>query len=317
MRPIAITARQSHLSVFILLLTASSLSLIFSFFIQLAPIMQIGALLGTLFFAGMLAAYLRGARWPLWTTVVVAIGLDAAVILLDTRSFTPAFFIPMIIALMFTGPWSVALSGGTLLAIVLIGLPTTNNPYSSPVRLVMLVLVIAGMVVARLVLDTNARSLAAALHDAQAAQERAEQEAATARAQAADLQRERDEQQRLNSLVETLEIPSVPLAEGVLLLPIVGNLDSRRAQRLTAALLDTIAHQRTRLVILDLAGVVDVDTQVARALLNLIAAIKLLGCNAMITGIGATIATTMTHLGIDMSTIAVARSPQEALAHLQ
>jgi anti-anti-sigma factor len=113
--------------------------------------------------------------------------------------------------------------------------------------------------------------------------------------------------------VATLETPAVALAEGVLLAPVVGHLDSRRAERLTERLLREVGESRARLVVLDIAGVPAVDSAVAGALLRAVQAVRLLGCDVTITGISASIATTMTQLGISMAGVRTARTPQEAL----
>jgi anti-anti-sigma regulatory factor len=102
----------------------------------------------------------------------------------------------------------------------------------------------------------------------------------------------------------------------VLLAPIVGVIDSRRAQALTERLLTDAQYQQADTVILDLAGVALVDTQVAQALMQTTQALRLLGCGVVITGISAEIATTLTRLDFDLRGIRMARSPQEVLERL-
>ena len=63
--------------------------------------------------------------------------------------------------------------------------------------------------------------------------------------------------------MSVLETPVIAIAEGVLLAPIVGHLDSRRAGQMTKRLLDAVYAQRARAVIIDIAGVPLVDTQEA------------------------------------------------------
>jgi anti-anti-sigma factor len=105
----------------------------------------------------------------------------------------------------------------------------------------------------------------------------------------------------------------VPLADGVLFVPIVGHIDTRRAQALTNRLLQDVSAQRAHLVVLDISGVTTMDTSVARALMNTTQAIRLLGCEVTLSGISAAVAITLIHLGINLDGIATARSPQEAL----
>ncbi|MCS6842193.1 MAG: STAS domain-containing protein [Roseiflexus sp.] len=130
------------------------------------------------------------------------------------------------------------------------------------------------------------------------------------------LQQQLASERELLNLVSALETPVVSLAEGVLLAPIVGHVDSRRADMLRARLLEAVHANRTRLMILDITGVATVDTSVAQALMMTIQALRLLGCRVVVSGISATVAMTLTHLGIDMSNIETVRSPEEALERL-
>jgi anti-anti-sigma regulatory factor len=115
------------------------------------------------------------------------------------------------------------------------------------------------------------------------------------------------------SLVAQLETPTVGIADGVLLAPIVGVMDSRRAQLLSERLLQQVSAQRCRLLIFDLTGLAVVDTAVAQALLQLVQAVRLLGCEVVVTGISATVAGTITALGIDLEGVRTLRSPQDVL----
>jgi methyl-accepting chemotaxis protein len=132
-----------------------------------------------------------------------------------------------------------------------------------------------------------------------------------------ELARQNAEQQRLLELVATLETPVIPLVDGLLLAPIVGTLDSRRAQALRERLLNEVYEHHARRVILDITGVVTIDTQVAHALLDMARAVRLLGCSMTITGISAAIAMTITQLGISMGEVESANSLQEALRRFQ
>ncbi len=124
-----------------------------------------------------------------------------------------------------------------------------------------------------------------------------------------------EQQKELLDLVMTLETPVVPLADGVLLAPIVGHIDTRRAEALTKRMLQEASTQRARLVVLDIAGVSIVDTAVARALIHAVQALRLLGCDVALSGISATVAVSLIHLGVDLEHVQTVRSPQEALAN--
>ncbi len=130
------------------------------------------------------------------------------------------------------------------------------------------------------------------------------------------LEQQNAEQQRLLDLVATLETPAIAIAKGVLFAPVFGSLDSHRSQRLNERLLDEVHTRRVRKVILDITGVVTVDTQVAHSMLQLVQSLKLLGCKVVITGISASVATTITELGVELPGVETYHSPQEVLAQI-
>jgi anti-anti-sigma regulatory factor len=137
-----------------------------------------------------------------------------------------------------------------------------------------------------------------------------EMQARTLEVQAAALA---EAEQRQRELVATLETPTVAVAEGVLLAPIIGTIDSARAQQITTRILADVAAQRVNLLIIDIAGVTLIDTAVAKALIETIQAVRLLGCQVVLTGITASVATTLTQLGIALEGIQTLRSPQDVL----
>lgn len=118
----------------------------------------------------------------------------------------------------------------------------------------------------------------------------------------------------LLDLVRDLETPAIPLLDGVLLVPIVGNLDTRRTSLLQERVLDAIFRQRARAVLLDLTGVAVIDTQVAQAIQQLVAAIKLLGTQTIVTGISPQVAQTVSQLGLGFEDVQVAGRVQDGVA---
>jgi anti-anti-sigma regulatory factor len=123
-------------------------------------------------------------------------------------------------------------------------------------------------------------------------------------------------EERLRELVATLETPAVPLADGILLAPIIGTLDSRRAQSIATMLLQTVSQQRAQLLILDIGGVATVDRLVAHGLLQVAQSVKLLGCDVVLTGISASVARTLIELDINFDGLKTARSAQAVLGEL-
>ncbi|GAB4117089.1 MAG: STAS domain-containing protein [Roseiflexaceae bacterium] len=143
-----------------------------------------------------------------------------------------------------------------------------------------------------------------------AAQQHAEQQANDLIEQAETLRRT---EQQLQSLVATLETPTVPLIDGVLLAPIIGAIDSNRALNLTDRLLQDVSSKRIRLLVLDIAGVALIDTAVANTLIRIVQTVQLLGSQVVLTGVTPNVAITLTQLGVDFTRIRTARSPQEVL----
>jgi methyl-accepting chemotaxis protein len=131
-----------------------------------------------------------------------------------------------------------------------------------------------------------------------------------------ELMQQNAEQRRLLELVETLETPAISLMDGVLFAPIVGAVDSRRAQVMTGRLLHEVHERHIRQIILDISGVAMVDTQVAHELVQMVRALRLLGCNVTITGISAEVAATITQLGVSLEGVATSQSPQDVLNQL-
>ncbi|KAB8141170.1 PAS domain-containing protein [Chloroflexia bacterium SDU3-3] len=103
--------------------------------------------------------------------------------------------------------------------------------------------------------------------------------------------------------LEALSTPLIPLNDRVVVMPLVGALDSRRAQRVMDTLLEGITTHGASIALLDITGVTVVDTQVASALVRAAQAAKLLGTQVMITGIRPEVAQTLIGLGVDLSGI--------------
>lgn len=105
-----------------------------------------------------------------------------------------------------------------------------------------------------------------------------------------------------NELRET-STPIMEIWDGVLTLPIIGTLDSSRAMQIMEALLNRIAADHTRVVVMDLTGVKTIDSMVSHHLIQMVHAIQLMGAEAILTGIRPEIARALTSLNINLSTI--------------
>ncbi len=112
-----------------------------------------------------------------------------------------------------------------------------------------------------------------------------------------------------------LSTPLIPLADGLVIMPLIGSIDSRRAQQVIETLLEGVTANQARMVILDITGVPIVDTQVAAALLRAAQAVNLLGAQVVLTGIRPEIAQTLVGLGVDLSRITTRGSLQSGIAY--
>lgn len=258
------------------------------------------------------------AYWRRWEharhTLVVILTLILAFSIVEggaQQGFSHMIYAVPVLALVLTSPAWVLASALVLLAAF--AYHAGGGPYTNPIDLLIFTVTIGGMLLSRVAVD-NAQHLEVAKREAEAARALAEKREQELAAQTGELTQRNLEQQRLLSLVATLETPAIAVAEGVLLAPIVGTLDSHRADTLTRRLLHAASEHRTQKVILDIAGVATVDTQVARALLETAGALRLLGCQVVMTGISASVAITLTQLDITLAGVNVARSPQDALA---
>lgn len=91
-------------------------------------------------------------------------------------------------------------------------------------------------------------------------------------------------------LILELETPLLPVAKGVLVMPLVGRIDTPRADRIMTALLDGVVMHRARVVILDITGVPAVDDEVAAGLVRAANAVRLLGAETLLAGVGPLVA---------------------------
>lgn len=122
---------------------------------------------------------------------------------------------------------------------------------------------------------------------------------------------------------DELKKTSTPITEiwdGVLTLPIIGTLDSSRTLMVMEKLLSRIEAERARVVVMDVTGVLAIDSQVSHHLIQMIRAIGLMGARAILTGIRPEIARSLTSLNIDLGDVStrstLSEGLKEAFVHL-
>jgi rsbT co-antagonist protein RsbR len=113
--------------------------------------------------------------------------------------------------------------------------------------------------------------------------------------------------------IAELSTPLIPITDDVVVMPLIGSLDSRRVHQVLETLLQGVATSRARVAILDITGVPVVDTQVANALIRAAQAVKLLGAQVVLTGIRPEIAQTLTGLGVSLQDLITRSSLQSGI----
>jgi len=111
---------------------------------------------------------------------------------------------------------------------------------------------------------------------------------------------------RQQAEIAELSTPVVQLWRGVLALPLIGTLDSQRAQVVMESLLQRIVDTGASIAIIDITGVPTVDTLVAQHLLKTVSAARLMGADCIISGIRPQIAQTIVHLGVELNVVSKA-----------
>ncbi|HEX4646396.1 MAG TPA: PAS domain S-box protein [Verrucomicrobiae bacterium] len=104
-------------------------------------------------------------------------------------------------------------------------------------------------------------------------------------------------------ILEMATVPVVQVWEGIVLVPIIGTLDSQRTQHLMERLLQRVTETGSPVALLDITGVPTIDTQTAQHLIETISAVRLLGAEVILTGVRPVIAQTLVHLGIDLASV--------------
>ncbi len=112
-----------------------------------------------------------------------------------------------------------------------------------------------------------------------------------------------------------LQTPLIPLADGVLVMPLIGAMDDIRAQQVMETLLHGVATYNATVVILDVTGLTVADTHVVSVLLQTTKAARLLGAEMILTGVGPEIAQTLISIGIDFGGIKTPGTLQSGIAY--
>ncbi len=134
----------------------------------------------------------------------------------------------------------------------------------------------------------------------------------------AEEERERLQQETIEAqaaAIRELATPIVPIHEGIIIMPLVGSIDTRRASQIMEMLLSGISEHQASIVLIDITGVPVMDTGVANHLLEVAKAARLLGSEVIMVGIRPEVAQTIVHLGVDLTGIMTKQNLQRGLEY--
>lgn len=120
-------------------------------------------------------------------------------------------------------------------------------------------------------------------------------------------------QSELAEIVEQLSTVVITVWDRVIMLPVIGDVDIRRAQRMTERLLERIVRDKARFVILDVTGVPQIETHTADHFVKIAEAVEMLGAKCFVAGIQPAVSATLANLGVDLSKLRTTRDCRGAL----
>ncbi|UQA56176.1 PAS domain S-box protein [Polyangium aurulentum] len=116
-------------------------------------------------------------------------------------------------------------------------------------------------------------------------------------------------------MLRALSTPLIPLGEGAIVMPLVGRVTGERAERILEALAEGVVTQQARVAIVDVTGVPEMDAAVADALVRAARAIRLLGADVVLTGLGPGAARALVEIGADLGGIATRGTLRDGIVH--
>ncbi|WP_437947107.1 AAA family ATPase [Sorangium sp. So ce296] len=119
--------------------------------------------------------------------------------------------------------------------------------------------------------------------------------------------------ERQQQAISSLSTPIIEVWDGVLTMPVLGDIDARTAAHMMEALLDAIVRKQSRHVIVDVTALQSVDSATADHLIRVVRAAKLLGSEGIIVGIRPEVAQTIVSIGLDLASVATHANLRQAL----
>src|SRR5262245_26692875 len=268
-------------------------------------------------FGGLLYAYRRGWEYArpiavVAVTLLMGIGIPQENV---SQQQTWAALLPPVVALLLAEPAWVLGSAVAIMTIVLVRAGGAGV-YTSPIELTLYGVIVVGMTLSRLATDT-AQRLADANARAEAALRLSEQQSAEIAQRNAELERLVAENAQQRDAIRELGVPVLPLRRGILAMPLVGALDSTRLQDIQERALHAIDRMGAQRLLLDITGIPIVDTQIAKGLIAIMQAARLLGAEVFLVGIRAEVAQTIVGLGLDLGGVRTFSDIQTALESVE
>lgn len=119
------------------------------------------------------------------------------------------------------------------------------------------------------------------------------------------------------AMLEELSTPLIPFSDAVVIMPLVGTIDSQRAEQILAVVSQGVVSKGARVAIIDITGVPTVDTHVASVLIRASQAVRLLGAEVVLTGIRSRVARALVELGVDLGGLVTRGSLQAGITYAQ
>lgn len=291
-------------------------------------ILTLAGLVCVVSFGLLRGGWVQAASWMFFLGTMVVVAL--AVLLIGFRGPESILFLLLIVmgGWLISGRASVILAGLAILSYVSVAVGELGGLYAPPLQL---------DVESNMLVTPSVRAVTFALmglaawffaRDLRDALGQARRQAATAQEKNVELealkkdleQRVAERTQALSRALETVAVlsaPVIPVMEGVIIIPLVGHADEERMHRVISSLLIGIRTYRARTAILDITGLVVVDTAVAIHLVEAAQGAQLLGCDLVLVGIRSEVAHTLVRLDVDLSAVITRANLQGGIEYAQ
>lgn len=163
-------------------------------------------------------------------------------------------------------------------------------------------------------LQQQLQKLQSSAHEKERLNQRLTQQINVVKHRDEQLRQQQQHEQQLQQTIQQLSAPIIPVLEGVIVIPLIGLMDSIRSETVTANILRAVEQRTIHKVILDVTGLAMIDTHVSQALLATANAVRLLGADIALVGVRPEVAQTLVALGVDIRGLRTYANLQEAMS---